>query len=308
MVQTEVYQVGAWDKDEDAPTYPVGSQPKELLICPAYLMQARLISGHRYLFKTPRGWQAYQLWSEVIAYHIGTLCGVAVPPAYVATDSNGQIGVLVEFFYGFPGAAHEDRFVQGSDILQRFIRDKKTGRPHGVRTNMTITRRYGVQDAVAAWGQLLAFDALIGNTDRHPENWGLVWRYQQAHLPIVSLAPAFDNATSLGYEQSEKRLFRFSSRAAVEKYISAGQHHCGWSQADDTRGGHIDVCVRYANAFPEAGEAMKNVVRFDMRDLERRLDELATIPASLPLSLARAQFVGDLVRARRDRLAAALGA
>lgn len=263
---------------------------------------------HKYLFKTPRGWQVNQVWSEIIAYHVGDLCGVTVPPAYLATDNAGLTGVLVEFFYGYPGAQIEDRFVQGADILQRFILDKKSGRPHGVRTNVMVTRRYGVLDGVAAWGRLLAFDALIGNTDRHPENWGLVWRHQHAHLPRVELAPAFDNATSLGYEVKEQRLDRFAAGAALARYIEGGKHHCGWSQADDTRGRHIDLCVRYANSFSEAGETMKNVVRFDIRELDRRLETLTTIDATLPLTPERARFVVDLVRERRDRLAAALGA
>ncbi len=263
---------------------------------------------HKYLFKTPRDWQANQVWSEIIAYYVGDLCGVTVPPAYLATDNDGLTGVLVEFFYGHPGAQIEDRFVQGADILQRFIRDKKSGRPHGVSTNVRVTRRYGVLDAVTAWGRLLAFDALIGNTDRHAENWGLVWRRQHGQLPRVDIAPAFDNGTSLGYEVKEQRLDRFAAGGALQKYIDGGKHHCGWSQADDARGRHIDMCVRYADSFPEAGETMRNVVRFDIRELDRRLEALTTIDTTLPLSSARARFVGDLVRTRRDRLAAALGA
>jgi hypothetical protein len=50
----------------------------------------------------------------------------------------------------------------------------------------------------------LAFDTLIGNTDRHPDNWGLLVGLGAA--PQYAMAPAFDNGTSLAYKIPEDRL------------------------------------------------------------------------------------------------------
>ena len=299
--------VADWASDEEFPTFPVGSQPKELLICPEDLVQPPLIPGHKYLFKTPRGWQSYQIWSEILASELGRLCGVPVPPCYLGIGEHGRPGALVEFFYGFPGAHSEDRFVHGSDVLQRSISDKKVGRPHGIRTNVMLTRRYGVADAAVHWGKILMFDALIGNRDRHPDNWGLVWHYRQGQLPAVELSPAFDNATSLGYEQTERRLTADWTSEWLDKYLSRGVHHCGWSPADDVQGKHVDLCVRFGQTFPEAGEAMKSVIEFDVRELRRVVEGLTDIHASLPLTDARSRFMIDLILGRRDRLRTAWG-
>jgi hypothetical protein len=51
-----------------------------------------------------------------------------------------------------------------------------------------------VRDAVDTFIGYLLLDALVGNTDRHHENWGVI------RLPegTVHLAPTFDHASSLG--------------------------------------------------------------------------------------------------------------
>jgi len=55
----------------------------------------------------------------------------------------------------------------------------------------------------------LMLDALIGNTDRHHENWGAVLSVEGR----VHLAPTFDHASSLGREQTdERRKERLSTR------------------------------------------------------------------------------------------------
>jgi hypothetical protein len=72
--------------------------------CPDPAPQPFLIPGHAYLFKVAHGWRTQQLWSEFIAYRIGALAGVEVPPCYLATNSKtGEVGALIEFFFGYPG-------------------------------------------------------------------------------------------------------------------------------------------------------------------------------------------------------------
>jgi hypothetical protein len=53
--------------------------------------------------------------------------------------------------------------------------------------------------AVEVFIGYLCLDALIGNTDRHHENWGLL-RFRDRFV----LAPTYDHASSLGRELSDK--------------------------------------------------------------------------------------------------------
>lgn len=65
----------------------------------------------------------------------------------------------------------------------------------------------------------LMLDALVGNQDRHDENWGLIL------LPKggVTLAPTFDHASSLGRNESdETRVERLNTKDqgwSVERYV-----------------------------------------------------------------------------------------
>ncbi|MHB1163969.1 MAG: hypothetical protein ACYC3K_01885 [Candidatus Nanopelagicales bacterium] len=61
--------------------------------------------------------------------------------------------------------------------------------------------------AIESFAGCLAFDALIGNTDRHHENWAVI---RTSGL----LAPAYDHAASLGFDVPERRRTDPSAEAA----------------------------------------------------------------------------------------------
>jgi hypothetical protein len=203
-----VVDVSEWQPDADNPIFPVGSQPKRLLLCPANPSDTRLIPGHRYLFKVPIEWKAQQVWSEVIASRLGEHLGVSVPHCFVGQDAEGNVGALVEFFYGYPGQVTVPRFVHASDLLRKTIDNPKLGKPHYLRINVIACQDVlRIPDAVSWWARTLAFDAFIGNTDRHPDNWGILTFRLPNREVRYELAPAFDNGTSLGYELRDSALF-----------------------------------------------------------------------------------------------------
>jgi hypothetical protein len=60
------------------------------------------------------------------------------------------------------------------------------------------------------WAKALTFDALIGNTDRHQDNWGIIiTRQTEAPNKIkkMRISPVFDNGTSMGHEISPRAVF-----------------------------------------------------------------------------------------------------
>jgi len=301
----ETVFIGAWRQDDDFPIHPKGSQPKRTLVAPTDVAQPYLIGGHTYMFKTAKKeWQTKQLWSEVIAYRLGMLCGLRVPPCFVAVDdATGETGVLMEFFFGYADEDVTPRVLHGGDLLARVIKDQKRGRPHGVRHNVTICRRYGVSEAAEWWGQALVFDALIANVDRHPDNWGVMVKMGQAQ---VGMTPLFDNGTSLGYGLTEGRIEALMGEDGVKGYASKGTHHCGWDLSDDGPAQHVDLCANFAFAYPEAIAAMRNVIRFDMEAFSAVLDDLTHFDVPVPLTAARAAFIKALVSCRRSELADAL--
>ena len=237
---TQVVDITNWAAHEDFPVFPVGSKPKRMLVCPVNASEPFLIPGHSYLFKTALGWQSQQVWSEVIAYRLGAMLGLPVPPCFIAMDrGTGLAGALVEFFYGYPDEAEPARFVHASDFMTRILVDKKRGRPHSLHTNLQLSRLLCKgASAVAWWAEALAFDVLIGNTDRHPDNWGFLFRTRAGRTHSVEMSPFFDNGTSLGYEIAENKLTDASSPDRLQKYVDRGTHHCGW----DGDGSCVSIC------------------------------------------------------------------
>lgn len=78
----------------------------------------------------------------------------------------------------------------------------------------------------------LVLDALVGNTDRHHENWGVVLSYFHENDPErrilssgmrIGLAPTFDHGSSLGREMLDERRKAILARSGgLKRYINKG--------------------------------------------------------------------------------------
>lgn len=315
----EVVDISAWELSEDFPIFPIGSKPKRMVICPNEVDHEFLIPGHAYLFKRALGWQAYQIWSEIIAYRIGALVGVEAPPSFVAVDENGEFGALVEFFYGYPGEDDNPRLVHAADLLP--LKDRKRGHPHHLLHNLRISRVLTMSSVEHWWARTLAFDALIGNRDRHPENWGFLFRRRKRPLsPLrlalpwrrrlapalarteVSLAPAFDNATSLGYETPDQRIPSRLSPEWIDRYVRRGAHHCSWAPTAERLCGHFELVAQLVSVFPHVADPLRDMLEFDPEQIELILAECQQFQVGLPFTPARAEFVAKLTSARQKGL------
>lgn len=58
-----------------------------------------------------------------------------------------------------------------------------------------------IRNGFAAFAGYLVLDALVANTDRHHENWGVV----ETAGERARLAPSYDHGTSLGFQEPEGR-------------------------------------------------------------------------------------------------------
>lgn len=92
----------------------------------------------------------------------------------------------------------------GNELLSGLVPGYETTRRgavvgYSLNSIRTVLDGYqGWSDGLSAFDSfvgLLAFDALIGNTDRHHENWAVV---EESHV----LAPSFDHGASLGINAS----------------------------------------------------------------------------------------------------------
>ena len=301
----EVVSLDGWQLDEEFPYAPQGAKPKRIVICPNPPPHGFLIGGHRYLFKEPMGSRAQQIWSEVIAYELSRDMGLAVPPAFLAQGpGNGSPGVLVEFFYGY-AFEPEVRLVHAIERLQtlKFPIDYSRG---SLKDNVTLCRLHRIPDWRNWWARTLAFDAIIGNSDRHTENWGMLVDPSSSEKN-PTLAPAFDNGTSLGYIVREDDLATYLEPARLKQLIVRGTHHFGWIAGDSHGAQHARLCRLYRDRYLDRRNVMDDVLGLADSRINRIVDWCCSFPFSLPFTEARGRFVAAQLRARRDALAGALG-
>jgi hypothetical protein len=296
--------ISDWKGDEEFEVYPEGARDKSLLKSPEQSEYGFLIPNHRYLFKHSFDRHPDQFWAEIIAYQIGCMMKIPVPPTFVAFDSDNNVcGALIEWFVGYSDKSEEE-FVSGGDIMANEIPgfDRTKGRQHNflsIEKHFTALGNIGfeVNDWLNYWCDMLFFDALIGNTDRHQENWGLLWNQEKAN--VAQMAPVFDNGTSLGYEILESKMANFTNPARMQTYIDKGRHHLRWKLNDKYQCQHVDLLVLLLNRHPALKNRVKNkLVLFQDAHLKAMMTLCTQYPVNIPLSQARADFVCDLVNAR----------
>jgi hypothetical protein len=313
MLQTpaQVIDVSAWSNDQEFAVYPEGARDKRALFAPEAPSDQFLISGHRYLLKFSVRWAPEQFWNEVLAYRLGRRMGVSVPPSHVAIDRHsGACGALIEFFLDYPGQP-EETYIAGGDTMQRLIPqyDRKKGSQHNFSTISTWCRALAqspqlsfATDWLSYWARVLAFDSLIGNTDRHQDNWGTLFQRSVAK-PVARLSPAFDNGTSLGYELSATRMQSLmGSTERLQKYVDAGTHHMRWKLDDAQRTQHGALLKLFCNEYAGYATEVRQCLSLSNAAIEETVNQLRAFQIPVPFSPIRADFVTQLLRFRRDHL------
>ena len=301
-----VLDVSEWQKDDDFGIFPIGSRSKSTFRCPRPPPLPGLLAHHRYLYKQSSHRYPWQFLCEVLAARIGAAAELPVPRAWVAEDRRtGTTGALIEFFYGHPEVGGDALLVHGQDYLIREIPDfdTKRGHQHNLETVAKILTRLEDEERLVGWREFwssaAAFDAVIGNTDRHQENWGILWPSDGSP---GRMAPLFDNGTSLGHEILDGRLGAQRGADALDRYVRRGRHHLWW-QSGDRRGGlHFELVDLVLSSWPATATGPRRLAELDDRALEEMVADLAEWPVASGWTNDCSLFVLDLLSARVDML------
>ena len=127
------------------------------------------------------------------------------------------------------------RLVHGNELLAQIERTYQTeriwrARQHTVRRVIASLKQpileigpplgFSEGSALDAFVGYLALDALIGNQDRHHENWGVIVGADGD----VRLAPTYDHASSLGRNEKDavrrRKLTTRDAGDSVESYVA----------------------------------------------------------------------------------------
>ena len=320
----EIICIDEWRPDDSSYEkgyYPEGTREKAVYFSPGEIGNLPLRPQWRYLFKKSRTRTPWQFWMEIIGYRVGQVMDVPVPPAYVGLSNRekpGQAvyGALIEWFY-----SQEERYIEGARLIGPLIPgfDYKTGREHNLLTILTVPafRKGPVAEEnrrrlVDYWAEVLTFDTVIGNTDRHPENWGIVGPPEAKEGTVaVQLSPAFDNGTAMSYEQPEEHFSRFEDEQYTLRYLTKprrARHHMHWSLEDQSDMNFFDFMRKLVREFPQTRESIVSRLQFSEADLRARLGGLPSVPVAegWRLTPRRLDFTLSLIMKRAALLRGAV--
>jgi hypothetical protein len=313
QTSTEVVDVTSWAIGGVLTHYPDGSRAKFEAFCPTQATYRFLIPRHRYLFKKTferkSGIVFYeQFWTEIIAYKVGRILGIEVPPAFLASYNDPVRGLgyasLIEWYYNYPDN-ERCKVDRGGDFMSRTIPDydREKGKSHNFETIISIFSDLEVKDWAYKWAKILLFDTIIGNTDRHQENWEVYSFFDKKGSLVEELSPAFDNGTAMGYEILPNG---FSKKiASLEAYVGKGTHHMKWALNDKKKVQHFKLLEKLIEKFPKTEDLIKAKLKIDILPLYDDILQLTAFDIQdrhYKLTRERADFIIKLLEFRYNKI------
>lgn len=214
MKLNQIIDVRKWPRRKMGPNVGYGTREKIVL------KQTKW--GKVYFMAKTYSKDIGELRSELCASTIGRVFGFPVQKTWFCRLPSLKmfphpLGVLVQLDvrrqrYTKRGEFKEN-LIHGADLMglvdKGFTKIRSlSGRRNAYTLDLVIKalRNYVNKNpnARVVWGQffeLLVFDALIGGTDRHYNNWGILEKADNSEF--IRLAPAFDNGVSLLWKIDE---------------------------------------------------------------------------------------------------------
>ncbi len=259
-------------------------------------------NGQRWLFKENRPGTGED-WSEKIAAEIAAL--MKLPHANVELAVHG--GVVGAISQDFISDRRSAQLVHGNELIvelgdaaypatrQRYrVSEHTVIRVLTALQNDFIALPAGAElpDAVTSAPELfvgyLLLDALIGNTDRHHENWAVIDRRQpEGAKRLAELAPTFDHASCLGRELTDiRREEAFKTKdgnRTVGAYCERMQSALYLQEGDAKPLHPIQVVKTASEAFPKAVECWVKVIEaISSQQIRDIIDAVPSARMSLP--------------------------
>src|SRR5699024_5789497 len=180
-----------------------------------------------WLFKKPRK-NTGEHWAEKVAAEVAAL--LDIPHAHIELaqfrDTKGSCSK------SFINQEKHPELIHGNEILAGRVlgydKHKKYGQSDHTYANIrkAVLETGSESESNRGLKHLAVYimlDGLIGNTDRHHENWALLkWNDKQKQSHHV-MAPTFDHASSLGRELLDERRELLLDENRVEGYINKGK-------------------------------------------------------------------------------------
>lgn len=157
----------------------------------------KTINGKRYLFKAGTKPYQYEIFNEIIASKIMNILDVDHVDYELAYDEEMMFCKCLDFI------SYNEDFVSAYQLSKyRTKRNDVSLYDH----LLSIMKELHIPDYQKRIDQMLFIDFLIGNVDRHLNNFGVI--RDAKTLEFTRFSPLFDSGSSLGYNLFDKDLLK----------------------------------------------------------------------------------------------------
>ena len=209
--------------------------------------------GKMWLFKYPRE-NTGEHWAEKLSSEVASQ--LSIPHARVELGIfENQLGSVCQSF-----TQDAMLLVHGNELLSKVFSSYGSG-PKRHQSKHTLdniwaavdncfVKKEGANEAKGLLAEYMVLDALIGNTDRHHENWGIL-RMRIDDKWWGNLAPSFDHASSLGRELMDEKRKTILANNHIGRYAERGRGGIFLSEDDRRAPSPIELVRRARVSNPE---------------------------------------------------------
>lgn len=250
--------------------------------------------GHRrYIIKYPRNFEVGVSWediSELIASQIGKLLRLKMMDVEIVVR-NGRRGALLKNFVPYRG-----QFVEGGSILSE-LEEYNNNEMLSLKNEELIIAGFNMIENLSFWNDIKKeyiamnyFDIFIGNQDRHPFNWMMLY-YEDGEKKF---SPIYDNGASLGFRFDDSKLDLYlSDGAQLHKYIRQTKVKAGLFEKKKVKA--QDLIKVMKNRYIKESEEI--ITRIDKFDFQRYEDY---INGNILLSEKQKEWLKLIISIRRE--------
>jgi hypothetical protein len=213
--------------------------------------------------------------TEQLMTRLGLLCGLRIANSKLAFV-DGQLRFLSQYFL----RDGEESLVHGAEIFEPILTKELVQEIADKRRERDFYTFQMVEDAVKSsfpdhaleimrgFVKMLAFDALVGNQDRHFYNWAIVTPVKKNLPPRFS--PIYDTARGLFWNMDEPGIKQFlDNPATLEGYINRSHPMLGWDEHDKVK--HFELIQLVWDNRPEHRSCFHSLSATAFREKTRHL-------------------------------------